>query len=97
MKQVNYIDSKKRLEKLQKILANFQFEKNKESLGNSYEILVENKIEGQNKYFGRTKYMVPVIFESGDFKPGDLVHIKINSFNQNNLFGIYKSNSIKAA
>ena len=60
-------------------------------------MLVENKINNQEKYFGRTKYMMPVIFETDNCKPGELVNVQITSFNQNNLFGFDKTNKVKAA
>ena len=50
-----------------------------------------------NKYFGRTKHMTPVIVEGDECKPGELIDIKITSFNQNNLFGFYKANKERAA
>jgi len=90
-------ESKKRLQKLQSILESFQLEKNKKYRGKYCEVLVENKLDMQEKYFGRTKYMSPVIFESDSCKPGELVNVKITSINQNNLFGIHQSNKEKAA
>ena len=41
--------------------------------------------------------MTPVIIDSNECKPGDLVDIKITSFNQKNLFGFYKNNKGEAA
>jgi len=90
-------ESKKRLQKLQSILEIFQLEKNKKYRGKYCEVLVENKLDMQEKYFGRTKCMSPVIFESDSCKPGELVNVKIASINQNNLFGIHQSNKEKAA
>jgi len=90
-------ESKKRLQKLQSILESFQLEKNKKYRGKYCEVLVENKLDMQEKYFGRTKCMSPVIFESDSCKPGELVNVKIVSINQNNLFGIHQSNKEKAA
>ena len=90
-------ESKKRLQKLQSILENFKLEKNKKYRGKYCEVLVENKLDMQEKYFGRTKCMSPVIFESDSCKPGELVNVKIASINQNNLFGIHQSNKEKAA
>ena len=90
-------ESKKRLKKLQSILESFQLKKNKKYRGKYCEVLVENKLDMQEKYFGRTKYMSPVIFESDSSKPGELVNVKIASVNQNNLFGIHLSNKEKAA
>ncbi len=89
--------NRNRLQKIQKILENFQIKNNKSYLQKYCEILVENKLEKQGKYFGRTKYMNPVIFDSHDCKPGELIMVKINSYNRNNLFGIHESNKVKAA
>ena len=98
MKKTNsFIESKLRLKKLQTILENIQYENNKNYLEKNCEVLVENKMDKQLKYFGRTKYMTPVIFETNDCIPGKLINVKINSFNQNNLFGFHKINKIKAA
>ena len=41
--------------------------------------------------------MLPVIFEADKCNLGELANIKITSFNQKNLFGIYKYNREKAA
>jgi len=97
-KQLSSLDiRKKRLEKLQEFLKNIQLKNNRESKGKYYEVLVENKLKNQERYFGRTKCMMPVIFESENCKPGELINVKITSFNQNNLFGHHKINKIKAA
>ena len=93
----NLLTNKKRLKKLQNILENFQLENNKKYLHGYSEVLIENKLNDEEKYFGRTKYMTPVIFEGHDCKPGELVNIKITSFNKKNLFGIYNSSKVKAA
>ena len=61
------------------------------------EVLIENKLKKQEEYFGRTKYMTPVIFRANSCKIGELTNIKITSFNQKNLFGIYETNKVKAA
>jgi len=97
-KQLNDLsESKRRLRKLQNILENFQLKSNKKYLNKSCEVLVENKLDNQDQYFGRTKYMTPVIFESNNCVPGELVDVKITSYNQNNLFGFCLINKIKAA
>ena len=93
----NLAENEKRLKKLQNILENFQNENNKKYLQQSSEVLIENKLENQEKYFGRTKYMTPVIFKTNDCKVGSLANVRITSFNQKNLFGIYKTNKMKAA
>ena len=86
-----------KLKKLQNILENIQLKNNKNYLGKRCEVLVENKLENQEKYIGRTKCMTPVIFESDDCKPGELVEVKITSYNQKNLFGTDKNEKEKAA
>ncbi|MBA1338654.1 MAG: tRNA-2-methylthio-N6-dimethylallyladenosine synthase [Pelagibacterales bacterium] len=98
MKETNSLsENKKRLKKLQGILENFQISSNKKYLQTFCEVLVENKLNNQPKYFGRTKYMTPVIFEADHCTPGELIKVKINSFNYNRLFGFYKSNKVEAA
>ena len=89
--------NEKRLKKFQNILENFQHANNKKYLQQNCEVLIENKLKNQEKYFGRTKHMTPVIFEADHCKIGELANVKITSFNQKNLFGIYKTNKVKAA
>ena len=93
----NLLENKKRLEKLQNILENIQYENNKILIQQNCEVLIENKLKNQEKYFGRTKFMTPVIFESDNCTPGELINVKITSFNRNNLFGFHKTNKVKAA
>ena len=97
-KKINNVEEgKKRLKNLQNILENFQFKNNKKYLNECCEVLVENKLNGQEKFFGRTKFMTPVIFESKNCQYGDLVNIKITSFNHNNLFGLHMINKSEKA
>ena len=91
------IENKKRLKQLQDLLKKIQLVKNKKHLNKECEILVENKLNQQDKYFGRTKYMKAVIFESNGCQNGDLLNAKITSFNQNNLFGIHFNKKFQAA
>ena len=71
----NLKESKKRLKVLQNILEDFQQQENKKYLNEYPEVLVENKLKDQKKYYARTKNMTPVIFESETCKPGDLASI----------------------
>ena len=97
-KQINNLEiSKKRLQNLQKILENFQSKNNKTYLNEFCEVLVENKLAGQEKYFGRTRFMTPVIFQSDNCNSGEIVNVKISAFNRNNLFGIHKINNNEKA
>ncbi len=93
----NLQEKKKKLIELQNILESLQLKNNEKLIDKYCEILVENKLDDKNKYFGRTKYMNSVIFESAKCKPGDIVDVKISSVNQNNLFGYQKLDKVKAA
>ena len=98
LKKVNNLkENEKRLKKLQNILESLQFENNKKYFQNSCEVLVENKLHNQNKYFGRTKHMIPVIFEINNCKIGQSTNVLVTSFNQKNLFGFEKNNKVEAA
>ena len=74
----------KRLKKIQFILENYEREDNKKYLEQYCEVLIENKLNNQKRYFGRTKYMTPVIFESKNCNNGEIVKVKITSCNQKN-------------
>ena len=89
--------AKNRLKIIQDQLFGMQIISNKELEGKMVEVLVENKLKNQNNYFGRTKKMTPVLFESNRCKPGDLIQVVITSSNQNNLFGEHKNSKFKAA
>ena len=88
--------AKKRLIIIQEKLFNNQVELNKSMEGKKIEVLVENKLSGQNKLFGRNKYLSSVIFKGSENHIGNLVDVKINNSNQNTLFGEIETN-MKAA
>ena len=88
---------KKKYSKFKSVKKPNQLKNNKQYMEQICEVLVENKLKEQEKYFGRTKSMIPVKFESNNCKPGDLVNVKITSFNQNTLFGYQQINKMKAA
>ena len=97
-KKINNLETnKKRLKDLQNILENFQLRHNKTSLNESCKVLVENKLADQEKYFGRAKFMTPVIFKSDNCKSGEIINVKITSFNRNNLFGFHEINNNEKA
>ena len=89
--------NKIRLQNLQKIIENYKLENNKKYIDKFSEVLVENKLTGQEKYFGRTKFMTPVIFDLEKCIPGEIVNIEVSSINQKNLFGFNKTNKVFAA
>ena len=80
-------EHKNRLITIQSKLFNNQIELNKSLENQSVEVLVENKLENQNKYFGRNKFLNSVIFDGDESIIGKLVKINIEKSNQNSLFG----------
>ena len=90
--------SKERLKKIQKYLFNHQISMNRSFEKKSIEVLVENKIQGQSKLFGRNKYLNSVIFDGDENNIGKMLKVKIESSNQNSLFGKIENNkSMRAA
>ncbi len=89
-------EAKKRLIMIQEKLFNNQIELNKSMENQKIEVLIENKLSGQNKLFGRNKYLSSVIFKGNESLIGNLVDVKITSSNQNTLFGEIERN-MKAA
>ena len=89
--------SKDRLNKVQKILFSHQLEMNNSFKNKSIDILVENKIEGRNQLFGRNKYLNSVIFKGDEKNIGKIIKVKVESCNQNSLFGEIVLNKMKAA
>ena len=93
--KLSNIDSKlakSRLVKLQELLEKSNSEYKKEFLNKSIEVLFENKLKKQNKYFGRDKFLNSVIVESSQDLTGQIQNVTINDFNHNNLFGTILSN-----
>ena len=88
--ELNMIDkeiSKERLNQIQKKLFEYQKNKNKSFEGDMVEVLVENKIKNQPKLFGRNKFNNSVIFFGNNNDIGKIIKVKIESTNQNTLFG----------
>ncbi len=96
LKTINNDLTKERLIIIQKKLFNNQIEINKSMEKSSIEVLVENKLENQNKYFGRNKFLSSVIFDANKNYIGKLIKVNIERSNQNSLFGKVEKN-MKAA
>ena len=88
--------SKDRLIELQSQLFQNQIDHNKSLVNKSIEVLVENKIPKQNKYFGRNVFFNSVIFDGNETDIGKIVSVNVENSNQNSLFGRAK-NKMKAA
>ena len=90
--------AKDRLLKVQKILFQYQLKHNESFLGKKIDVLVENKMKKNQKYFGRNEYLNGVIFDGNEKLVGKTVKITIDRVNQNNLFGkINNDTDIRAA
>ena len=92
LKMIDKNIAKDRLITIQEKLFNNQIEFNKSMENNSIEVLVENKLEKQDKYFGRNKFLSPVIFNGNKNDIGKIINIKIETSNQNTLFGFHDKN-----
>jgi len=98
LKLIDNETSKERLKKIQKHLFDHQISMNRSFEKRSIEVLVENKIQGQSKLFGRNKYLNSVIFDGDENNIGKMLKVKIESSNQNSLFGKIENNkSMRAA
>jgi len=95
--QINKQIAKERLIKIQEYLFKFQLNINKSFINKSIDVLVENKLNGQKKLFGRNQYMNAVIFKGDPNFIGKNVNIKIEHVNQNSLFGKSEKNNMRAA
>ena len=80
--------AKERLILIQEKLFKNQTEKNKSLENSIVDVLVENKMRKQNKLFGRNKYISPVIFDGNENLIGKVVKVKVQTSNQNTLFGL---------
>ena len=85
--------AKERLLKVQKILFQYQLEHNESFIGKKIDVLVENKMKKNQMYFGRNEYLNGVIFDGNEKHLGNIVKVKIDKVNQNNLFGMIETNS----
>ena len=85
----------KRLNIIQKILFKNQIDRNRSFQNKIVTVLVENKMKDKTKLFGRTEFMTPVIFDGEEKNIGKILKVKIESSNQNSLFGKIVENQNK--
>ena len=88
--------SKERLIELQSHLFQNQIDHNKSLEKKQIDVLVENKIKDQEKYFGRNEYFNSVILDGDKKDIGKIVKVNVEKSNQNTLFGKIM-NEMKAA
>ena len=89
---INENISKNRLIELQSVLEKINAENKKKLLNQTIEVLFENKLENQDKYFGRDKFLNSVIVDSQKDLSGQLLNVQIKKFNHNSLFGEITNN-----
>ena len=89
-------ESKKRLAQFQTIAEKIKTDFRKDLIGKTFNVLFENRIKNENKYFGRDEFYNSVIVESNKDLIGKIIDIKVLKVNQNTLFGekILNSNKI---
>ena len=88
LKLVDQKKSRQRLEIIQEKLFNNQIVMNKSLENTIINVLVENRTEDKFKLFSRSEYMTSVLFSGSDNLIGKIVKVKIQSSNQNTLFGV---------
>ena len=88
----------KRLKIIQKELFSHQIKINQSLEKRVINVLVENKTDKSNKFFGRSEHMTPVILDGNSQDVGKIVKVKIKRSNQNTLFGeIVRKSKLKVA
>ena len=88
-KQIDEKTQKRRLILLQNILRDIQIQENSSKVGKFLNVLIENKMKNQSRYFGRSDNFTPVILSDVYEKDiGKVVTTKIQKYNRNTLFGI---------
>ncbi len=90
---INKDISFKRLEKIQNKLFDNQIKMNKSLENKEVNVLVENRTKDKTKFFGRSEYMTPVIFDGNGDDVGKIIKVKIKQSNRNTLFGEKINNS----
>jgi len=78
----------RRLTELQNLLVDIQIKANKNEIGKLTEVLIENRMKKQTKYFGRNENLTPVVINNVREKDiGKIIGVKIQDCNRNTLFG----------
>ena len=79
---------KRRLTEIIQLQSKHSLYRHEEMVGKTFEVLVEGTSKkSEAQLFGRTDTNSVVVFDRHDFKPGDFVHVKINSCTTATLLG----------
>ncbi len=87
LKKVNEKKSKERLANFQKEAEIIKTKYRKSLINKVSNILFENKVKSENKYFGRDEYFNSIIVKSDEDLTGKIKNVKILESNKNTLFG----------
>ena len=95
---VNSKTQMKRLIELQNLLADIQIKANKNEIGKLSEVLIENRMKNQPKYFGRNANLTPVVINNASEKDvGKIIGVRVKDCNRNTLFGVKENTEREAA
>jgi len=95
LKEVDSLIAKKRLANFQNISNDIKREYRNQLVNTTVNVLFENKVKDENKYFGRDEHFNSIIVESNKDLSRETMEVKINKCNQNTLFGEVTSVSKK--
>ena len=95
LKEIDGLIAKKRLAYFQNTSNDVKSEYRNQLVNTIVNVLFENKVKDENKYFGRDEHFNSVIVESNTELSGVIKKVKINNCNQNTLFGEVVSASKK--
>ena len=87
LKKVDEKIAKERLFIFQRVANEIKEKYRKKLVNLTASVLFENNTRGSDKYFGRDEYFNSVIVNSNENLTGKIRNVKINSCNQNTLFG----------
>ena len=68
----------------------FNWDRVKKLINKKTLVLFENKVKGEDKFFGRDEFYNSVIVESNKNLKGKIEEVTIINANQNTLFGVKK-------
>ena len=87
LKKIDEKIAKERLTIFQRIADEVKTKYRKKLVNSTTSVLFENKARDADKYFGRDEYFNSVIVNSNTNLAGKIKRVKIDSCNQNTLFG----------
>ncbi len=89
LKEIDRKTQTRRLIELQNLLADIQMQANKNEIGKLTEVLIENRMKNQKKYFGRNENLTPVVINNASEKDvGKIISVRIKDCNRNTLLGV---------